>query len=812
MIFCLSFSLSVQLIAQKPTLIDVAIDSLENEVNSSQHNLSDYSLQNKLCFLYILHGDIENARRIIIPTIINQISHNLISDELFQSVDLLGDIYFLCHDINFALTIWQKNLSKKILYKGESYIGIAESYSKIARYHNFMMNFESAFYYGSKAINQLEKSPKTLWYSVNVPDIYRTFFYAQKIYENCNENIDEAIRIIDSMNKIMQINHPLMVYYLPVFVHDMGNLYTDITSYHTFNREKISNWKIKSATSYKNAIRLYAYEKHLRDSINSNPLNYSILYFTMALVNDYKEIEIKKNEVCLLYLDTSLSYLDENLIKDKYQIQFIISNKLDMLKYKSIYLKELYDQTKSEKFLIDLYENSNYSFRLFKKLLVQLKSDRIGKIFEVYDLFQFNRFIFSELEMYNRTKDEKFLFDAYSHSLFSKHLDLLKIQINNIGIKTNIDQFKIKIVSNIINRTINDSNTVVVDYFIKDDNMSYVFVFEKGNLHVKTIDKANVFNSINKFQQQINSQSDSAMFYLSELYRLLINPIENLLIDCETMYIVSSSILTAVPFDALIKSNNNDVKFLSDNIEIRMLNSMLLNNPFKVQKTITVSDFSLINPYYSKQSNLLFNSQMCDDIESKYNILDFKDLIKNNEYNHLSKPYILQISAHGSVDTITKSPYILLNENNKFTSEDVLLIKNPPILACIIACESGKGKIQDYEGSANMARYFALAGTTTSIITLWKVDDRATALIMENFYYFLENGLPVQSALSQAKLKFRKDYPEMNNPFYWAGIQAIGDNLVLKMSPKYNILSFILFFSSITLIFAIILLKNFFRK
>lgn len=130
MIFCISFLFSVQLIAQKPTLIDVAIDSLENEFNSSQHNLSDYSLQNKLCFLYILHGDIENARRIIIPTITNQISHKLISDELFQSVDLLGDIYFSCHDIDFALTIWQKNLSKKILYKGKAILVLLKAIVK----------------------------------------------------------------------------------------------------------------------------------------------------------------------------------------------------------------------------------------------------------------------------------------------------------------------------------------------------------------------------------------------------------------------------------------------------------------------------------------------------------------------------------------------------------------------------------------------------------------------------------------------------------------------------------------------------------
>ncbi len=46
----------------------------------------------------------------------------------------------------------------------------------------------------------------------------------------------------------------------------------------------------------------------------------------------------------------------------------------------------------------------------------------------------------------------------------------------------------------------------------------------------------------------------------------------------------------------------------------------------------------------------------------------------------------------------------------------------------VSGCESGKGEIQEGEGVYGLKRSFAVAGARSSLLSLWKVDDAATAL------------------------------------------------------------------------------------
>ena len=58
------------------------------------------------------------------------------------------------------------------------------------------------------------------------------------------------------------------------------------------------------------------------------------------------------------------------------------------------------------------------------------------------------------------------------------------------------------------------------------------------------------------------------------------------------------------------------------------------------------------------------------------------------------------------------------------------------------------------------------------IASLWPVDDRATALLMKNFYQHLQRGLPKAEALQAAQQAVRRRYPQ---PYDWAGFVLIGD-------------------------------------
>src|SRR5262249_39141404 len=55
-------------------------------------------------------------------------------------------------------------------------------------------------------------------------------------------------------------------------------------------------------------------------------------------------------------------------------------------------------------------------------------------------------------------------------------------------------------------------------------------------------------------------------------------------------------------------------------------------------------------------------------------------------------------------------------------------------LLTLSACRSGLGRHGGGEGFVGFAQAFFLAGARSLVVSLWEVDDRATALVMARFY------------------------------------------------------------------------------
>jgi len=93
-------------------------------------------------------------------------------------------------------------------------------------------------------------------------------------------------------------------------------------------------------------------------------------------------------------------------------------------------------------------------------------------------------------------------------------------------------------------------------------------------------------------------------------------------------------------------------------------------------------------------------------------------------------------------------------------------------LVVLSACESALGRATFAEGVLGVASSFLGAGSRAVVASLWEVEDRTTADLMERFYHELSDGRPVGAALRAAQLALRREHPE---PFYWAGFVVIGD-------------------------------------
>jgi CHAT domain-containing protein len=96
-------------------------------------------------------------------------------------------------------------------------------------------------------------------------------------------------------------------------------------------------------------------------------------------------------------------------------------------------------------------------------------------------------------------------------------------------------------------------------------------------------------------------------------------------------------------------------------------------------------------------------------------------------------------------------------EDGLLTAEEVTGLElSETELVVLSACDTGLGEIRTGEGVFGLRRAFFMAGARTLVLSLWKVSDAATTVLMERFYENLTvRGLGRSAALREAQLALR---------------------------------------------------------
>lgn len=92
-------------------------------------------------------------------------------------------------------------------------------------------------------------------------------------------------------------------------------------------------------------------------------------------------------------------------------------------------------------------------------------------------------------------------------------------------------------------------------------------------------------------------------------------------------------------------------------------------------------------------------------------------------------------------------------------------------LIVLSACETGLGDVKAGEGVYGLQRAFLVAGANAMVMSLWKVDDEATQMLMTNFYTNWTKLGNKQKAFKQAQLQLMTKYKD---PYYWGAFTMMG--------------------------------------
>jgi hypothetical protein len=101
-------------------------------------------------------------------------------------------------------------------------------------------------------------------------------------------------------------------------------------------------------------------------------------------------------------------------------------------------------------------------------------------------------------------------------------------------------------------------------------------------------------------------------------------------------------------------------------------------------------------------------------------------------------------------------------------------------LVTLSGCETGLGRNVPGEGYLGFTHSFFEAEAQSVLVSLWRVDDRSTLLLMRRFYANWLAGMSKAAALQAAK-RWLRDYGGSDgarlysNPSFWAGFVLIGN-------------------------------------
>jgi len=164
-------------------------------------------------------------------------------------------------------------------------------------------------------------------------------------------------------------------------------------------------------------------------------------------------------------------------------------------------------------------------------------------------------------------------------------------------------------------------------------------------------------------------------------------------------------------------------------------------------------------------------------VGSNFKALDFRASRSVATSGELSQYRYVHFATHGYLDAARSGLSAIVlsmideqgNPQDGFLrTHDIYNLKLPAELVVLSACETGLGKDVKGEGIEGLTRGFMYAGARRVVVSLWNVNDKATASLMQNFYTgMLRGNKSPAAALRAAQIRMLQTR-QWQSPYFWA--------------------------------------------
>jgi CHAT domain-containing protein len=336
-----------------------------------------------------------------------------------------------------------------------------------------------------------------------------------------------------------------------------------------------------------------------------------------------------------------------------------------------------------------------------------------------------------------------------------------------------------------------DPDTALLAYFLGQE-ANFVFMATREKVLAKPLgtDRLKLFQKIREFRAKAVEENTrhSLMMRtyeepLSELYEMLIQPIEREISEKKHLVIVPHEMLHYLPFQALLSKEG---KYLIESFHISYLPSATVLKYARAKNHRNRVDlFAVGNPVTDLPPlpGAEREAQEVSALFEKKLLLMGRQATKTSMESQSPKYDLLHLSTHGEMiepNPLRSNLRFTPSKNNdgKLTVSEIFDMEIKANLVTLSACEtalvrSEGGDFPQGDDLVGLSRAFIHAGAPSVVASLWKVSDESTVELMRVFYRNLKN-MSKSEALQRAQLDLMKSSFRFH-PYFWAPFILLGD-------------------------------------